>query len=129
MSHRGFMPPARAGLLRHAVRDTDPLDQRWLRELTELPVDMLELMALDYAHAMGKLRGSAGELTVAGCGTRITCGTNAFPIGMRTGGSPVVDSILGETTLDGILCVLDIPRELLIAGDPPYVTPAARKEP
>jgi hypothetical protein len=38
---------AREGLLRHAARPKDPLDLRWLRELTELPDDMLEFMALE----------------------------------------------------------------------------------
>jgi hypothetical protein len=42
-------------------------------------------------------------------------GDECFPIGMDPGSSPVVDSILGETTMDGILRVLDIPRDALIA--------------
>jgi hypothetical protein len=42
-------------------------------------------------------------------------GTECFALGMGTGSSPVLDSILGETTMDGILRVLDIPRDALIS--------------
>jgi hypothetical protein len=51
-------------------------------------------------------------------------GEECFSLGMETGGSPLIDSILGETTMDGILRVLGIPRDLLIAGDLP-VSPAS----
>jgi hypothetical protein len=49
MGHKGLSAAAREGLMRHAVRSTNPLDLRWLRELTELPDEMLEFMALDVA--------------------------------------------------------------------------------
>jgi hypothetical protein len=49
MGHKGLSAAAREGLMRHAVRDKNPLDLRWLRELTELPDEMLEFMALDVA--------------------------------------------------------------------------------
>jgi hypothetical protein len=47
MSRPGLSVDARQGLLRHSLRDKDPLDLRWLRELTDLPDDMLQFMALD----------------------------------------------------------------------------------
>lgn len=49
MSHKGLSPAAREGLLRHAVRPKDPLDLRWLRELTDLSDETLQFMALDPA--------------------------------------------------------------------------------
>jgi hypothetical protein len=49
LGHKGLMQPAREGLVRHAVRPKDPLDLRWLREMTELPDHMLDFMALDPA--------------------------------------------------------------------------------
>jgi hypothetical protein len=49
LGHKGLAQAAREGLMRHAVRRKDPLDLRWLRELTELPDSMLEFMALDPA--------------------------------------------------------------------------------
>jgi hypothetical protein len=49
MSRPGLNAPARQGLLRHSLRVKDPLDLRWLRELTDLPDDMLQFMALDPA--------------------------------------------------------------------------------
>jgi hypothetical protein len=49
LTHKGLTQAAREGLLRHAARSQKPLDLRWLRELTELPDDMLEFMALDPA--------------------------------------------------------------------------------
>jgi hypothetical protein len=49
MSRPGLSVAARQGLLRHSLRDKDPLDLRWLRELTDLPDDMLQFMSLDPA--------------------------------------------------------------------------------
>jgi hypothetical protein len=49
LSHKGLTQAAREGLIRHAVRSKNPLDLRWLRELTELPDPMLDFMALDPA--------------------------------------------------------------------------------
>jgi hypothetical protein len=49
LSHKGLSTAAREGLIRHAGRRKEPLDLRWLRELTELPDQMLEFMALDPA--------------------------------------------------------------------------------
>jgi hypothetical protein len=53
-----------------------------------------------------------------------------FAIGTtHTAGMPLVDSILGETTLDGVLRVLDIPRELLIVDGIPAADATAHKDP
>jgi hypothetical protein len=49
IGHKGLSSDAREGLIRHALRRKDPLDLRWLRELTELPDSILEFMALDPA--------------------------------------------------------------------------------
>ncbi len=50
MARKGIKLEARQALLRQAfVRSKTPLDLRWLRELTELPDEMLEFMALDPA--------------------------------------------------------------------------------
>jgi hypothetical protein len=49
MGRKGLSAEARKALVRQAVLRDSPLDLRWLRELTELPDDMLEGMALDPA--------------------------------------------------------------------------------
>jgi hypothetical protein len=49
MGRKGISVAARKALVRQAVLRDSPLDLRWLRELTELPDDMLEMMALDPA--------------------------------------------------------------------------------
>jgi len=49
MGRKGLSAEARKALVRQAVLRDSPLDLRWLRELTELPDDMLEMMALDPA--------------------------------------------------------------------------------
>jgi len=47
MERTGLSAEARKALVRQAVLRDSPLDLRWLRELTDLPDDMLEYMALD----------------------------------------------------------------------------------
>jgi len=47
MERVGLSAKARKALVRQAVLRDSPLDLRWLRELTDLPDDMLEYMALD----------------------------------------------------------------------------------
>ncbi len=49
MARKGISVEARKALVRQAVLRDNPLDLRWLRELTDLPDDMLEMMALDPA--------------------------------------------------------------------------------
>lgn len=49
MARKGLSTAARKALVRQAVLRESPLDLRWLRELTELPDEMLEMMALDPA--------------------------------------------------------------------------------
>jgi hypothetical protein len=49
MGRKGLSGEARKALVRQAVLRESPLDLRWLRELTELSDDMLEMMALDPA--------------------------------------------------------------------------------
>jgi hypothetical protein len=57
-------------------------------------------------------------------------GDECFAIGTTsTTGSPKIDSVLGETTMDGILRVLDIPREALIGDTGPAPTTAPCEEP
>jgi hypothetical protein len=49
MGRKGLTANARKALVRQAALRESPLDLRWLRELTDLPDDMLEFMALDPA--------------------------------------------------------------------------------
>jgi hypothetical protein len=49
MGRKGLTVEARKALIRQAVLRDSPLDLRWLRELTELPDGMLEVMARDPA--------------------------------------------------------------------------------
>ena len=125
LSHKGLSPPAREGLIRHAVRPNDPLDLRWLRELTELPDQMLEFMALDpatpwselmkvstkpsdhfpssvekllgsdYARAAGKVRGIAGELAFVVEGIELPGGLKIVGRQARAG-RKVIDFMLQD---------------------------------
>lgn len=53
-----------------------------------------------------------------------------FVIGTTSAaGMTLVDSVLGETTLDGVLRTLDIPRETLLGDTGPMPITALRKEP
>jgi len=49
MGRKGISAEARTALVRRAVLSPNPIDLRWLRELTDLPDAMLEGMALDPA--------------------------------------------------------------------------------
>jgi len=49
MGRKGLSAAARKALVRRAVLSPNPIDLRWLRELTDLPDKMLEGMALDPA--------------------------------------------------------------------------------
>ena len=49
MGRKGLSAEARKALVRRTVLSESPLDLRWLRELTDLPEQMLEGMALDPA--------------------------------------------------------------------------------
>jgi hypothetical protein len=120
MTHHGLTPAARAGLLRHAARAGQPLDLRWLRELTDLSAETLEFLALDpatpwmdlmkvstkpsdyfpssvrkllrpsdYAQAAGKLRGIAGELTIAVEGIELPGGLKIVGRQVKTGAKTI----------------------------------------
>jgi len=79
MSHRGLSPAAREGLIRHAMRSDKPLDLRWLRELTELPDQMLEFMALDPAtHWHELMKVSTKPSDYFSSGTRKLLGPDAY---------------------------------------------------
>jgi hypothetical protein len=165
LSHKGLTQAAREGLMRHAARHKDPLDLRWLRELTELPDDMLEFMALDpathwkelmkvstrpsdrfpssakkllsredYARAAAKLRGIAGELTVAVEGIELPGGLKIVARQVDAKGNRKID--FGLQNARGEKAKLEVKawsrktweRELRNLADPKKVPPGSMAE-